>query len=86
MIEQDTIKLLRECDAGVKMGVDSIDDVLDDVKSEELKRCLNERKRRKSKTKAIQKIRATFNCYYSPYFWLFNFSRRFYNNRFHNRV
>ena len=27
MIEQDTIKLLRECDAGVKMGVDSIDDV-----------------------------------------------------------
>ena len=44
MIEQDTIKLLRECDAGVKMGVDSIDDVLDDVKSEELKKCLNESK------------------------------------------
>ena len=34
MIEQDTIKLLRECDAGVKMGVDSIDDVLGEVKSE----------------------------------------------------
>lgn len=29
MIEQDTIKLLRECDAGVKMGVASIDDVLE---------------------------------------------------------
>jgi len=28
MIEQDTIKLLRECDAGIKMGVASIDDVL----------------------------------------------------------
>jgi len=28
MIEQDTIKLLRECDAGVKMGVASIEDVL----------------------------------------------------------
>ena len=28
MIEQDTIKLLRECDAGIKMGVSSIDDVL----------------------------------------------------------
>ena len=27
MVEQDTIKLLRECDAGVKMGVSSIDDV-----------------------------------------------------------
>ena len=34
MIEQDTIKLLRECDAGVKMGVSSIDDVLKYVKSE----------------------------------------------------
>lgn len=32
MIEQDTIKLLRECDAGVKMGIASIDDVLDRVK------------------------------------------------------
>ncbi len=40
MIEQDTIKLLRECDAGVKMGVSSIDDVLDFVKSRELKEYL----------------------------------------------
>ncbi|MDE6740194.1 MAG: hypothetical protein K2K07_14020 [Lachnospiraceae bacterium] len=40
MIEQDTIKLLRECDAGVKMGVDSIDDVLDYVSSEDFKKCL----------------------------------------------
>ncbi len=37
MIEQDTIKLLRECDAGVKMGVASIDDVLDQVHSKTLK-------------------------------------------------
>lgn len=28
MIEQDTIKLPRECDAGVKMGISSIEDVL----------------------------------------------------------
>lgn len=34
MIEQDTIKLLRECDAGVKMGISSIDDVLDRGKGE----------------------------------------------------
>ena len=40
MIEQDTIKLLRECDAGVKMGVASIDDVLDRVHSEALKKYL----------------------------------------------
>lgn len=37
MIEQDTIKLLRECDAGVKMGVSSIDDVLDSVQADRLK-------------------------------------------------
>ena len=37
MIEQDTIKLLRECDAGVKMGVSSIDDVLDYVQADRLK-------------------------------------------------
>lgn len=40
MIEQDTIKLLRECDSGVKMGVSSIDDVLKYVHSEKLQRCL----------------------------------------------
>ena len=28
MIEQDTIRLLRECDAGIKMGVSAIQDVL----------------------------------------------------------
>lgn len=42
MIEQDTIKLLRECDAGVKMGVSSIDEVLDYVRSENLKHYLTE--------------------------------------------
>lgn len=42
MIEQDTIKLLRECDAGVKMGTASIDDVLEYVKSQNLKKFLIE--------------------------------------------
>lgn len=40
MIEQDTIKLLRECDAGIKMGVVSIDETLQSVKNEELKKYL----------------------------------------------
>ena len=40
MIEQDTIKLLRECDAGVKMGISSIDDVLDHVKREDFRKKL----------------------------------------------
>ena len=42
MIEQDTIKLLRECDAGIKMGVASIDDVLKYVHGKALKRYLAE--------------------------------------------
>lgn len=41
MVEQDTIKLLRECDAGVKMGVSSINDVLDYVSNNEFKTKLN---------------------------------------------
>ena len=40
MIEQDTIRLLRECDAGVKMGISSIDDVLDHVKKEDFRKKL----------------------------------------------
>ncbi len=40
MVEQDTVRLLRECDAGVKMGVASIDDVLEYVENEELKKLL----------------------------------------------
>lgn len=41
MIESDTIKLLRECDAGIKMGVSSIDEVMPHVKSNELYNSLN---------------------------------------------
>lgn len=42
MIEQDTIKLLRECDAGVKMGISSIKDVLDNVYDEDLEKILTD--------------------------------------------
>lgn len=41
MIESDTIKLLRECDAGIKMGVKSINDVIDHVCSKDFKAMLN---------------------------------------------
>ena len=33
-MEDDTIKLLRECNAGIKMGVTSLNDVLDEDKCE----------------------------------------------------
>ena len=40
MVEQDTIKLLRECDAGIKMGISSIDEVLEYVSDRQLKNIL----------------------------------------------
>ena len=40
MIEQDTVRLLRECDAGIRMGVASIDDVLDSAKNQTLRTAL----------------------------------------------
>ena len=40
MAEQDTIKLLRECDAGIQMGISSLEDVLSSVKSEKLEKLL----------------------------------------------
>ncbi len=42
MIEQDTIRLLRECDAGVKMGVSSIEDVMPHVKGDTFRKYLSE--------------------------------------------
>lgn len=42
MIEQDTIKLLRECDAGIKMGTASIDEVIEYVHSDVLRKFLSE--------------------------------------------
>ncbi len=49
MIENDTIRLLRECDAGVKMGVSSLEDGLKYVNSPVMKKyltdCKNEHER-----------------------------------------
>ncbi len=42
MIEQDTIRLLRECDAGVKMGISSINDSVKYVGDEKLKGILEQ--------------------------------------------
>jgi len=45
MVEQDTIRLLRECDAGVKMGVESIEEVVDRIQSKEFRQVLVESRR-----------------------------------------
>ena len=42
MIEQDTVRLLRECDAGIKMGTASISDVLPHVKGGALRQYLED--------------------------------------------
>ncbi|MCH5187826.1 MAG: hypothetical protein J1F63_05440 [Oscillospiraceae bacterium] len=40
-VHSDTIDLLRECNAGVKMGVISIEEVIDKVQNDGLKNLLN---------------------------------------------
>ena len=51
MIEPDTIKLLRERDAGIKMGVSSIEEVLDYVHDEKFKEYLSDCKSKHDKLK-----------------------------------
>ncbi len=49
MEERDTIELLKECDAGVKMGISSIDEILESVENDKLKRILEESKKEHEK-------------------------------------
>lgn len=47
----DTVKLLRECDAGIKMGISAIDDVIKDVKNNEFRTLLHDSKNQHEKLK-----------------------------------
>ena len=49
MGNEDTIKLLKECDAGSKMAVSSIDDVLDNVENSDMLALLKETKKHHEK-------------------------------------
>ncbi len=61
MIEKDTVKLLRECDAGIKMGVKSIHDVIDHVQNEKLKELLHACKDRHDELdKELQELLGTY--------------------------
>ena len=62
MIEQDTVKLLRECDAGVKMGISSIEDVEDRVQAGKLKKRLTACKDEHRKLE--KEIRSQLNNYH----------------------
>lgn len=62
MIESDTIKLLRECDAGIKMGVGSIEDVLDYVRDEKFRKRLSDCKEKHNQLKEdIQVLLAQYH-------------------------
>lgn len=62
MIEQDTIRLLRECDAGIKMGISSIDDVLDHIHADDLRRCLTDCKSEHAKLeKEVETLLDTYH-------------------------
>ena len=41
-MEDDSVKLLRECNAGIKMGISSIDDVMDHVQNDGLRGVLKD--------------------------------------------
>ena len=45
MIEHDTIELLRECDAGIQMGIGAIDEVKDHVENDEFREQLDDYQR-----------------------------------------
>ena len=51
MIEYDTVRLLRECDAGADMGISAISDVMNRVGSSALKMALNRCKNEHEKLK-----------------------------------
>ena len=44
MVHEDTISLLRECSAGIKMGTASIDEVLESAEGRKLKEILSSSK------------------------------------------
>lgn len=49
MINDDTIRILKECNAGVKMAVSSFDDVIDRVENETMKNILIQSKQEHEK-------------------------------------
>lgn len=49
MENQDTIKLLKECDAGSKMAVTSLDEIMDKVQNTDLKKLFTESKKHHEK-------------------------------------
>ena len=62
IMNDDTIKLLRECDAGVKMGISGLDDALKSVDDQELRDILQES--RKQHTRLDDEINKLLDKYH----------------------
>ena len=45
MVSPDTVKLLKECNAGIKMGINAIEEVLPSVKDGEFREILNKKQK-----------------------------------------
>ena len=61
MVQQDTIRLMRECGSGIKMGISAIDEVYDSVCSDGFKNILC--KSRNTHAKLGEELRLLLNEY-----------------------
>lgn len=62
MVEQDTIKLLRECDAGIKMGISAIDEVMEYAHSDEMRTYLQDSSKENQKLQDdLQEVLADYH-------------------------
>ncbi len=62
MVEQDTIKLLRECDAGIKMGISAIDEVMVYANSMKMRKYLQDSTKENQKLQTdLQEVLADYH-------------------------
>lgn len=62
MVEQDTIKLLRECDAGIKMGISSLEEVMEYAQSTDMRQYLQDSTDENQKLQSdLQKVLADYH-------------------------
>ena len=62
MVEQDTIRLLRECDSGIKMGISAVDEVVDHVKGDGLRGILRDSRSESQRLQSdLQKVLADYH-------------------------
>lgn len=62
MVERDTVRLLRECDAGIKMGIASMDEVVEYIHADNLRDCLTDcRSEHRKLEKEIKQLLANYH-------------------------